>query len=443
MRRLLGMITPSILLLASCTSENYNSSDFLAGEAFSDSNMRVVLIDTMTIETSTMKFDSIQTSQSSRILVGQYSDPIFGKVKASSYMGLIPNSFSIDSEAEYDSIVLFLKLDNYYYNDTLETSTLHIKRLTKTLRPNEGDALYNTAEASYLDEDLGALSYQPRPMESDTIAIKISDELGRELFNGLQEKLITNTDQFKDYFKGIGILPGDNDNGSVVGFSKDTGASFMRLYYGISEEDERVQDNIDFELDLSTTPVPFFNQILAENPIEQLQMLQDKESVLSSSEAANRCFVQSGVGVAARIQFPTVKTIYDIRGQGTILDAVLKIKPEPGSFDDNLILRDTLSVYVVDRNNDLIQQLFYQEVSPVQAILNREKEEFNEIYYEIQLGSYIEQLLLAERETNEALILLPNNYDSTVDRFVLNGMDNSDFRTLLELTYAIYDEDEE
>lgn len=280
-------------------------------------------------------------------------------------------------------------------------------------------------------------------MESDTIAIKISDELGRELFNGLQEKLITNTDQFKDYFKGIGILPGDNDNGSVVGFSKDTGASFMRLYYGISEEDERVQDNIDFELDLSTTPVPFFNQILAENPIEQLQMLQDKESVLSSSEAANRCFVQSGVGVAARIQFPTVKTIYDIRGQGTILDAVLKIKPEPGSFDDNLILRDTLSVYVVDRNNDLIQQLFYQEVSPVQAILNREKEEFNEIYYEIQLGSYIEQLLLAERETNEALILLPNNYDSTVDRFVLNGMDNSDFRTLLELTYAIYDEDEE
>jgi hypothetical protein len=125
------------------------------------------------------------------------------------------------------------------------------------------------------------------------------------------------------------------------------------------------------------------------------------------------------------------------------LDAVLKIKPEPGSFDDNLILRDTLSVYVVDRNNDLIQQLFYQEVSPVQAILNREKEEFNEIYYEIQLGSYIEQLLLAERETNEALILLPNNYDSTVDRFVLNGMDNSDFRTLLELTYAIYDEDEE
>jgi hypothetical protein len=264
-----------------------------------------------------------------------------------------------------------------------------------------------------------------------------------ELFNGLQEKLITNTDQFKDYFKGIGIIPGDNDNGAIVGFSKDTGASFMRLYYGIPEEDERVQGNIDFELDLSATPVPFFNQILAENPIEQLQMLQDKESILSSSEAVNRCFVQSGVGVAARIQFPTVKTIYDIKGQGTILDAVLKIKPEPGSFDDNLILRDTLSVYVVDRNNDLIQQLFYQEVSPVQATLNREKEEFNEIYYEIQLGSYIEQLLLAERETNEALILLPNDYDSTVDRFVLNGMDNSDFRTVLELTYAIYDEDEE
>jgi hypothetical protein len=125
------------------------------------------------------------------------------------------------------------------------------------------------------------------------------------------------------------------------------------------------------------------------------------------------------------------------------LDAVLKIKPSQGAFDDNLILRDTISVYVADRNNDLTAQLVIGAVTPVQGILNRENEEFNDIYYEFPIGSYMEDLLGADRETDESLILLPDNYNSTVDRFILNAMDDTEWSTVLEITYAIYDEDDD
>ena len=442
MKHFFGLLCPLLLFLTACSSENYNNSDFLAGEAFTDSNLRVVLLDTLTVETSTMKFDSIITSQASRMLVGKYTDSIFGTITASSYVGMVPSLFTIDSEAEYDSIVLYLRLDKYYYNDTLQTNTIHVRRITKTLRPQEGDDFYNTATAEYASEDIGTLSYLPRPLASDSLEIRISDDVGTDIFTKLQEKTITSTDQFKDYFKGLALLPDENDNGSIIGFSKSTSASFMRLYFSTAEESSREQDYLDIDLDLSSSPIPFFNQILADNPIAPLQTLTDKEINLSSSASNNQSFIQSGIGMATRIQFPHVKTIYDITGQGTILDAVLKIKPANGTYNDKLILRDTLSVYVVDRNNDLTEQLLYGDVSPVTGILNRDNEEFNDIYYEISLGSYVEKLLLAERETEEALILLPDNYDSTVDRFVLNGMDNSDFSVVLEVTYAIYDEDE-
>ena len=443
MGRLVRLLAVVFFVLASCSDENYNASDFLAGEAFTDSNLRVVLLDTLTVETSTIKFDSIVTSESTRILVGKYTDPVFGTVSTSSYMGMTPSAYSIDSEAEYDSIALYLKLDTYYYHDTTLTNTIRVRRLTKTLKPEEDDYIYNTAQAEYADDDLAVFSYLPRPMESDTLEIRLSDDLGSDLFSKFQEKEITTSDQFKDYFKGLALLPGEDDNASVIGFQKSSDATYMRLYYSTAGENERVQEYLDINMDLTSSPVPFFNQIIAENAITPLQTLVDKEMELKSEDVGNVSYIQSGIGIATKIQFPHIKTIYDIRGQGTILDAVLKIKPSQGAFDDNLILRDTISVYVADRNNDLTAQLVIGAVTPVQGILNRENEEFNDIYYEFSIGSYMEDLLASDRETDESLILLPDNYNSTVDRFILNAMDDTEWSTVLEITYAIYDEDDD
>ncbi|MAU16587.1 MAG: hypothetical protein CMH46_13735 [Muricauda sp.] len=443
MGRVFWLLGLSVLMFCSCSSENYNSSDFLAGEAFTDSNMRVVLIDTISAAISTMKFDSIVTSESSRILVGRYNDPEFGTVQSSSYMALVPSTFTIDSEAEYDSIALYMKFDTYYYNDTLQTNTLHVKRLSSTLKPQEGDYLYNVSEAAYYEEDIGLSSYQPRPLDSDTLEILLSDELGMDLFEKFQEKEITTADQFRDYFKGIALIPDQGDDGSVIGFSKTSDATFVRLYYSEAEETERVQSYLDINLDEYSSTTPFFNQIISENPNEYLQLLTDQEINLSSEDTDNLSYVQSGIGIATRIEFPYIKNIYDIKGQGTILDAVLKIKPLPGSYDDNLILKDTLSVYVVDQNNDLTSQLLIAETTAVTGILNRDNEEFNDIYYEFSLGNYIEDLFTTELETEEALILLPNDYNSAVDRFILNGMDGSEYSAVLELTFAIYDEEDD
>ncbi|TMU50447.1 DUF4270 family protein [Flagellimonas algicola] len=442
MKNVLWLFCPLLVGLLSCNDENLNDTDFLAGDAFTNSNVRVVLIDTLTIDISTLKMDSIVTSPATRMLVGQYSDPVFGTVRAASHMGLIPSEYAIDVEAEYDSITLHLNFDGYYYNDTTITNSVHVKRLLKTLHPAEGDNFYNTSTVEYHDEDLGVFTYDPRPVEADTLEVRLDDVLGQDLFGKLQDNLITNADEFVDYFKGIALIPGLDDDGSVIGFSKEIGASFIRIHFGIAEEDERISDHIDLQFNLNETRVPFFNQISTEAPIDPLQMLTDQEINLSSHDAAGQSFIQSGLGITTRVEFPSLKSIYEINGQGTIMDAILKITPVAGSYNDQLLLRDGFSVFIVDRNNDVIAQLAIDEVFPVTGVLNRDNEEFNDIYYEISLVNYLDELLQSEYETGEALILLPEDFGSTVDRFVLNGAGAGDNSAQLELTYAIYDEDD-
>jgi len=442
MIRLFGFLCMVLLLCCSCTSEYYNSSGFLAGEQFTDSNLRVMLIDTLTVTTSTIKFDSIITSEATRMLIGSYEDPVFGTVSASSYLGMIPSSYTIDTEAEFDSIVLYLMQDSYYYNDTLATNSIRVKSLTETLRAAEDEYYYNIGNVEYSEKDLAVFSYTPRPLDKDTLEIRLTDTLGINLFHKFREKEITSNDQFRDYFKGLALLPVENDEGSIIGFSKDSNASYLTIYYSTAEENEREQHSLNIILDETLDPVPFFNQIKAVDPISPLNTLVDQEVELNSEDVNNLSYIQSGIGITTKISIPFLRNIHDINGKGTVLDAVLKIRPSPNSYDENLDLRDSLSVYVVDRNNDLVSQLYLAESLPARGILNRENQEFGDIYYEISLGSYLEELLTTERETEDELILLPNNYNSTVDRFILNAMDSSEYSAVLELTYVIYDNED-
>ncbi|WP_405413778.1 DUF4270 family protein [Maribacter sp. Asnod1-A12] len=421
----------------SCSNDIYNDSDFVAGDTFTDSNIRLILIDTLTVSTSTMKFDSITTSESSRILNGKYTDTVFGTITASSYMQFLPETYTIDIEAEFDSLVMVLGYDSYYYNDTLQTNTVHIKKINENLKPVSDDYFYNTSNIGYDEDDLGFLEYRPRPLAGDSLTIKLIDEFGTDVFDQLQEKNIVNSDEYRDYFKGIAILPDETDNGSIIGFSKSSENTYMRLYYSTDTADESVQEYIDIQIDATTTPIPFFNRITADDPITPLQSLTDSKVNLPSEDSYNQSYIESGVGVAMRVQFPSITSLYDIPGSGTILDGVLKIKPVAGTYDDHLKLRDTLAVYVVDQNNDLIETLS----SSSYAILNREDQEFNEIYYEISLSYYLEELQLKDRDIDDALILLPVDYNSSVDRFIMSGNGNGENETILELTYGIYDED--
>lgn len=427
------------IFISSC--DESTAYGIVVEDQVTDSNIRVIRIDTLTTEFSTFKYDSIITSNTDRILIGKYDDLEFGIVKASSFFELLTSDFDIDNDLEYDSICLCLGYDNYFYNDTVHINTINIKRLNDEMRPDDGDYFYNTSKISSYDEILGSISYNPRPIRSnDSLVIRLNDDFGLDLFKQLQDKNINTGDQLKEYFKGLTIEPNENDNGSIIGFSTSSEKSYLRLFYSKDVEEDREESYTDFVISTASSPATFFNQIISDRNGTYLENLDGTDTNISSKEMDNTAFIQSGVGIITRIKFPHIKSLYNIPGTGTILNAKLKISLVDQSYTDNLPLIDSLQVILVDKKNNITNTLYNNDGTNLLATINYKNLEFNNIYYEINLSSYIDDIFNSSTDDYESIILLPTNYSYSVDRVMFNTS-SSNLKTFLDLTYVIYDND--
>ena len=165
------------IFVISCSTDSDEEST-LAGEDFTNTNIRVLSIDTFSVKFSTMKFDSISTSISSRLLIGKYEDDDMGIVSSSSYMQLNPDSYYIDNDAVLDSVGLVLGYDTYYYNDTTQVSTLNIHKLIDKMSSDD-DVFYNTSETAYETTPLISKSYIPTP-NRDSLFVTLPYTFGEE-----------------------------------------------------------------------------------------------------------------------------------------------------------------------------------------------------------------------------------------------------------------------
>ena len=82
--------------ILSCGTDT-DAGEFVVGSDYLALNNKVVLIDTVTVDMSTINFDSLVTSSQNRILVGSYDDPVFGKVKSDSYFQLTSETYTLNS----------------------------------------------------------------------------------------------------------------------------------------------------------------------------------------------------------------------------------------------------------------------------------------------------------------------------------------------------------
>ena len=72
----------------------------------------VLFSDTSTVSISTVRLDSVMTGSASRMLVGSFDDPFFGKMQAATFFQTAPQgAITVPTDAVYDSLVLSLKYD--------------------------------------------------------------------------------------------------------------------------------------------------------------------------------------------------------------------------------------------------------------------------------------------------------------------------------------------
>lgn len=428
------------LTIVSCGTDS-DTGEFVVGSDYLAVNNKVILIDTLTVEMSTINFDSLVTSNQSRILAGNYDDPLFGKVKSNSYFQLASDSYSLVSTTDtetanyvFDSISMILKYDNYYYGDTTKVQTFDIHRLIQKVKPNtDDDSFYNNSSLSYSPESLGTISYKPRPLEKDSINIKMDASFGEVLFQKLKKREITDLDSFKEYLKGLVLVPTTTNSSSVIGFNL---SSKMRLYYSKYLGDAENSFIKDFTI---TDATKQFNAISLDKSGTLIQNLPASDSKLSSLLTNNQGYIQSGTGVACRVDFPNIKQLKYISDSGAIVDAQLVLKPVNNSYSEKYPLPDSLRVYVADKLNRISGTLNTATGVALYATLNKESDEFNEnVGYSLSIGNFLQKEMLKQSDSRSSLVFVLPTISKAVNRLVLGDQKHLNNKIQLKIYYISY-----
>lgn len=434
-----------VLLLAifvtSCDSD-VDAGEFVVGSDYLSVNNKIVLIDTLTVDVSTINLDSLITSNQGRILVGNYEDPYFGKVKSESYFQLSGISYALNSSTSdidapnyvFDSIRMIMRPDKYYYGDTTKVQTISIHRLLEKVKVKDDDYyFYNDSSLSYDTESLGSVSYKPRPKAQDTVVVSLKDVFGDALFQKIKKREITNFDEFTEYFKGLVIKTTTSTSSSVVGFNT---SSVLRLYYSKYLGDTEESFQLDFNI---LNQANQFNNISLDRSATDIKNLSGFTGSLSSLQTGNKAYVQSGTGIACRIDFPNIKQLKYISANGAIVDAELIIKPVKTTFSNNLYpLPDSLRVFVADKLNRITGTL-NNTGNATYAILNTQNDEFNEYFgYKVSIGAFLQNEMIKKSDAKLSLLLTIPDILKSVDRVILGDQKNKDNKIQLKIYYISY-----
>lgn len=415
----------------SCGDEN---DLWLDSGSLTGTNLRVIQIDTFQTTMSSFRYDSIVNDSENRLLVGRYSDPVFGTVTASAFMEVVPTAFAVNDDAVFDSIVLNLAYDGYYYNDTLATQHLKIHKLAQVITLDNGaDDYYNTTDFAVFPDVIGEKAFLPR-ISRDSLTVKLSDDFGQQLFDKLQNSVINNVEELRDHFKGIRLSLSDTDDAAVIGY--DASSTYIRMYYSYEGSDDT--GYLDFKRNNIDEVKKYANHISSDRTNTPVASLNGQETELGSQSAQGLAFLQSGIGITTKITFPTIRSIREINdNQGKIMKANFRMRVNPAYYNENLYAVDSMYICIVDQNNDIISQLKDGTGNEVMAYLDRENPEFNEVYITASVGPFIEKVLSDAQYLQYGLVLFPVKYNSSVGRMVINGPSGSN-PSKLELTYAIY-----
>jgi hypothetical protein len=420
-----------VTIICSCTKNN----DYSLGEEFIDSQTALSIIDTFQVGLSTVLLDSIPTSGTGSILVGSYSDSLFGEVDCESYFDVAsPTSFTIEDGAIFDSASFELGYSGYYYGDTTYQMSISIHQLKERIVLNDDGYLYNTSNFEFSETTLGKIVFLPEPKSSDSILYIPVNEFGEELFNLISEKasVVSTYDLFADYMKGFVLTSDQNMNHVVLGFNADAKYLRLNIYYHL--ENIVIQDKT-FEITMGESTNQF-NYVHHDFAGTNLSSLNAGNNELGISITGNQAYMEAMTGLMPKIQFPTLESIFGANRWKVIM-AKLIVKPETNA-KDYFTLPNKLYLYITDKHNKLGNLLSDDDGYTVSASLN-----FDEIYgenteYTFNITSFINNEIEGGYFNNDTHLFIGTQgtkINSSLIRMVIGGNDQSVKLRLYYLSY--------
>lgn len=307
---------------------------------------------------STQNLSSLQTN---RLLVGQYSDPKVGSVRADMFAQIKPAVLStiIPDNAIYDSLVLQLRYDFYNYGTRGETDlALTVHEITEEL--NNENIFYSNTPVVYDPTPLGSATsrinaafFDQEATDTDvdsvvTVKIKLDDTFGIRLFNAIdpEDENYTNFNLFKSIFKGLAVVPQQADK--IVGVSNNNANTSLTLYYHV--------DNTKYTSLFVLSQGVNFTQIATNRTGTELEGLTQ---YFTSFEPGQNRYIQSGTALVTKLDFSKYYEYIDTIPNLLLNSAELMIEGVPA--DANYAVNKKLALAMLTDNNRFKTTRTYQD----------------------------------------------------------------------------------
>ncbi len=441
------------LFLLSCSVSSLE--DFVVGDNFIKDRTGVVMIDTLTLTTSTVKFDSVISNSSGRLLVGSNYNEFTGYKRSNSFFQMEFSDAVTNTNFVFDSLCLILNYDKYYFGDTTVTQTISIHRLREEMELNSTtNYLYSTSNFTYDANPIGTLTFKPRPNSNKEISIHLSDKLGARFTKMIQDENDSLTSQtlFLKVFNGLVIQSEQNIKGAVIGFGTTTASSSevsgetvttaancpeFRLYYHLSPNPDDLSD-LYYTFSFISSGI-YFNQISGNSAGSLTEAISASGNELNSKLTGNAMVVQSGIQHFAKLKIPYVDNLLWMGENSAFVGATLKLYPEKGTYKNSADLPDSLYIYTSDRKNQVTGQVLAPgSTSSYVYVTKTIVEEVEEtVYYEADLSTFVANELSEELETNRSLMIGYNSSvaKKTADHVIFGGSNSGKYKPVLHVYY--------
>ncbi|TPE44866.1 DUF4270 family protein [Pontibacter mangrovi] len=437
------------LVLTSCEDPNDLGLEMV------EDNVNGVYTDTLTINVSTVLLDSVATSGTGSLLVGQYTTPQTGTQQLSTYFQVGPGGSAPKpaADATFDSLTLYLLPFNYYYGDTTQTVSIAVQELNSTLEQYEfspvvpvekpasyfyqSAGIYNTSKVALKEEPLTVFSFAPRPARKDTMEITLSSEVGQQWFNMLKnedEKMESNAN-FTEFFKGIGLVP---TAGSAVLRFPNSGVA-VRLYYSEpSSSGTAVSKTAVFSLANGSLQ---FNKSVNDFSGSSIDGIKESKE-LPASATDGISVAQAGAGLMIKLEIPYLEKLKEKLKPEFINKAILVVEPYRGaSVSYPYAVPDMASLYETSVPGVLYTPLvteYDQNATPLASSFIKDSENAAVGRYEFSITEFLIDKLKNDNRVNEPLYLAPatTEFKTGASRLVVAAQDKALKNVRLKVYYT-------
>ncbi|MFM1876985.1 MAG: hypothetical protein RL266_2722 [Bacteroidota bacterium] len=429
------LLTSIVLLtIAACKEPEGIGLDVLPdGE-----EMPIAWVDTFTIEAQTVRIDSVRTSGRGTHLIGDFADPVFGRVRSQLFtqfkLQTAPGQFTLDDVI--DSIVLNLAYAGSYgridklkgrhrfgiyeiqedlYEDSIYYSDDTIQNVSSTpiaefeFWPNLLSSLYVTQDSVPLPPSL---------------RVRLADTLGQAI---LWSPNLASNNLFSEQFEGLCIRPiapnMPTDHGSLLYFNLQSDNSRLELHYHNSQE-----DSIQYNLDIDNR-----NAIFMDVDHNFSQEIVDALNG-GTTVGAEKLYIQSLAGTRIRMRFPHLK---ELRKLGAVAinkaEIVLTVRDD---YQDDFGLPSILTVNSINEGDSaflLIDSFEPDGLDYFGGVYDSEKKQ-----YVFNVARHLQSIIDSPDEEDYGLYIMSlNAVDSR--RGVFYGPEYPDMakRLKLRMTYTI------